>query len=73
MKGNKLAVPILVSVLLCLWLLGQLGAILLLAGLPRPLRLGAVFPVLLAAVSIYNLRERINEIRSGEEHDLDDY
>ena len=73
MKGNKLTGPILVTVLLCLWLLGQLGAILLLPGLPRPLRLGAVFPVLLAAVSIYNLRERINEIRSGDEHDLDDY
>lgn len=73
MKGSKLTGPILVTVLLCLWFVGQLGAILLFPELPQPLRLWAVVPGLLTAVSIYNLRERIKEIRSGEEDDLDDY
>lgn len=71
MKG--LAGPILVTVLLCLWFLGQLAAALLLPDLPVLLRLVAVIPAVLAAVSIHNLRERIQEIRSGEEDDLDNY
>lgn len=73
MKRSKLTGPILVTVLLCLWFVGQGAAALLLPGLPRPLRLGVAIPALLAAVSIYNLRERIKEIRSGEEDDLDNY
>lgn len=73
MRRRKLAGPILVTVLLCLWFLGQGAAALLVPGLPRPVRLGVAVPALLAAVSIYNLWERIKEIRSGEEDDLDHY
>lgn len=73
MKRGKLTGPILVTVLLCLWCLGQGAAVLLLPGLPRLLRLGVAVPALLAAVSVYNLWERIQEIRSGEEDDLDNY
>lgn len=65
--------PVLVTVLLCLWFLGQGAAVLLLPGLPRLFRLGIAVPALLAAVSIYNLWERIKEIRSGEEDDLSNY
>jgi len=71
--SGKLTGPVLVTVLLCLWFFGQGAAVLLFPGLPRPVRLGVAVPALLAAVSIYNLRERIKEIRSGEEDDLDNY
>lgn len=73
MNGRKLAGPILVTVLLCLWFLVQAAAVLLLSGLPRLFCFGVAVPALLAAVSIYNLWERIKEIRSGEEDDLDNY
>ena len=73
MRGKGLAGAITVTFLLCLWSLGQLGAVLLLPSLPRLLRLGAAVPVLLAGVSIHNLKERMQEIRSGEEDDLDNY
>lgn len=73
MKRRKLTGPVLVTILLCLWCLGQGAAMLLLPGLPRLLRFTVVIPALLAAVSGYNLWERIQEIRSGEEDDLDNY
>lgn len=74
MKKEKLAAPIVVTVLLCLWF----GTWLVMAWSARGLTLwakllGTVIPLALIGVSLYVLAQRINEIRSGDEDDLDHY
>lgn len=74
MKKGKLAAPIVVTVLLCLWF----GTWLVMAWSARGLTLwakllGTVIPLALIGVSLYVLAQRIKEIRSGDEDDLDHY
>ena len=74
MKTGKLAAPIVVTVLLCLWF----GTWLVMAWSARGLTLwakllGTVIPLALIGVSLYVLAQRIKEIRSGDEDDLDHY
>ena len=74
MKKGKLAAPIVVTVLLCLWF----GTWLVMAWSAPGLMLwtkllGTVIPLALIGVSLYVLAERIKEIRSGDEDDLDHY
>ncbi len=74
MKKRKLAAPIVISVLVGLWLLGYAVLIFLVPAIPLWIKLlGAVSPLALLGVTIYVLCERIKEIRSGEEDDLDNY
>ena len=74
MKKRKLAAPIVISVLVGLWLLGYVVLIFLVPAIPLWIKLlGAVIPLALLGVTIYVLCERIKEIRSGEEDDLDNY
>ena len=74
MKKRKLAAPIVISVLVGLWLLGYAVLIFLVPAIPLWIKmLGAVIPLELLGVTIYVLCERIKEIRSGEEDDLDNY
>ena len=74
MKKGKLAAPIGISVLVGLWLLGYAVLIFLVPAIPLWIKLlGAVIPLALLGVTIYVLCERIKEIRSGEEDDLDNY
>ena len=74
MKKRKLAAPIVISVLVGLWLLGYAVLIFLVPAIPLWIKLlGAVIPLELVGVSVYVLVERIKEIRSGEEDDLDNY
>ena len=74
MKKRKLAAPIVISVLVGLWLLGYAVLIFLVPAIPLWIKLlGAVIPLALLGVTIYVLCERIQEIRSGEEDDLDNY
>ena len=74
MKKRKLAAPIVISVLVGLWLLGYAVLIFLVPAIPLCIKLlGAVIPLALLGVTIYVLCERIKEIRSGEEDDLDNY
>ena len=74
MKKRKLAAPIVISVLVGLWLLGYAVLIFLVPASPLWIKLlGAVIPLALLGVTIYVLCERIKEIRSGEEDDLDNY
>ena len=74
MKKRKLAAPIVISVLVGLWLLGYAGLIFLVPAIPLWIKLlGAAIPLALLGVTIYVLCERIKEIRSGEEDDLDNY
>ena len=72
MKKRKLAAPIVISVLVGLWLLGYAVLIFLVPAIPLWIKLlGAVIPLALLGVTIYVLCERIKEIWSGEEDDLD--
>ena len=74
MKKRKLAAPIVISVLAGLWLLGYAVLVFLVPAIPLWIKLlGAVIPLALLGVTIYVLCERIKEIRSGEEDDLDNY
>lgn len=74
MKKGKLVAPVVVTVLVCLWLLFYLSMILLVPGVPFAFKaIGGVITLGLGAVAVYNLLERIKEIRSGEEDDLDNY
>ena len=74
MKKRKLAAPIVISVLVGLWLLGYAVLIFLVPAIPLWIQLvGAAIPLALLGVTIYVLCERIKEIRSGEEDDLDNY
>lgn len=74
MKKGKLIAPVVVTVLLCLWLGTWVGLFWSVPELPFPVKLiGAVVPLALIGVSVFVLAERIKEIRSGEEDDLDNY
>jgi len=73
-KWKKCIPPVVVTLLVCAWLLFYVLAVLVIPGLPGPLKaLGLIVPLLIGGVAIYNLVERIHEIRSGEEDDLDNY
>ena len=74
MHWKKLIAPIIITVLVCIWFLFYIAVVLWIPGAPAIVRiLGAVIPALLGGVAIYNLIQRIQEIRSGEEDDLDNY
>ena len=74
MRWKKLIAPIIITVLVCIWFLFYIAVVLWIPGAPAIVRiLGAVIPALLGGVAIYNLIQRIQEIRSGEEDDLDNY
>ncbi len=74
MKKGKLAAPVVVTALVCLELLFYMGAIVLIPEIPLPVKAaGGLIALSLGGVAIYNLWERIHEIRSGEEDDLDNY
>ena len=74
MKKGKLIAPIVITALLCLWMLFYGSVFLFVPGLPVLAKvLGGVIPLCLGGVAVYNLVERIQEIRSGEEDDLDNY
>ena len=74
MRKGKLVAPIVVTVILCACFGGCAGLIWVTPGLPLWGRLaGVAIPLALAGVSVYVLIERMKEIRSGEEDDLDNY
>lgn len=74
MKKGKLAAPVVVTVLLCLWLGGWLGLFWWEPLLPLAVKVvGTAALLALIGVSIFVLVQRIKEIRSGEEDDLDNY
>ena len=71
---KKLVAPIVITVLLCAYLVFYCVVILHLPELSFPVKLAlALIPLAFLGVAVYNLFERIHEIRSGEEDDLDNY
>ena len=74
MNKKKLAAPIIITALIVLYYIGFACACLFWDAVPLIAKiLGGIIPMLFAGVSIYVLKERINEIRSGEENDLGQY
>ena len=70
---KRLIAPVVVTAILVLYFFGWLLGCFL---LPIPFwgkLLGGIIPLALSGVSVYVLIERIQEVRSGEEDDLDNY
>lgn len=74
MKYSKLIAPVVITIILILFLMGYCAIWLLIPEVPLFIRvlLLLIFSGL-TGVSLYNLYERIQEIRSGEEDDLSQY
>lgn len=74
MHGKKMIAPIIITILFVLYYVGFACACFYIDGIPLIVKIvfGAV-PLILAAVCVYVLIERIEEIRSGEEDDLSEY
>lgn len=75
---RKLIAPVIITILCLNTFLGWIVALIVLTvlGVPVPLWLRIVISVVvlaLAAVSVWMLIERIQEVRSGEEDDLSQY
>ena len=72
-KWRKLIAPIVITVFFLIYLIGFIVACLLfdMSWLVRIA--GCVIPLALIGVFLFVLIERIQEIRSGEEDDLDNY
>ena len=72
-RSNKLAAPVIITVLLILYLFAFVF-IWTVIQVPVIIQiLGTVIPLAFVGVSIYVLVERVKEIRSGEEDDLSKY
>jgi hypothetical protein len=71
---KKIIAPIVITVIVMLYYLG-IGYIAIKAvDLPLWIKIiGLVVPLIIAGLAIYNLIERIKEIKSGEEDDLSQY
>lgn len=73
MHTKKMIAPIIIVSLLVLYYIGFFILCMLIPIAPLPKLLLGLVPLLLAGVGVYVLVERIKEIRSGEEDDLDNY
>ena len=71
MHGKKMIAPIIITILFVLYYVGFACVCFYIEGIPLIAKIvfGAV-PLILAAVCVYVLTARIEEIRSGEEDDL---
>ena len=74
MHGKKMIAPIIITILFVLYYEGFACVCFYIDDISLILKIvfGAV-PLILAAVCVYVLIERIEEIRSGEEDDLGEY
>ena len=74
MRGKKMIAPVIITILFVLYYAGFACICFFIEGIPLIVKIlfGAI-PLILAAVCVYVLIERIEEIRSGEEDDLSQY
>lgn len=71
---RKLIAPIVITVLIVLYFIGFIVVLATTTGLsPGWVIVGAVIPLCLAGAMVWVLKQRIKEIRSGEEDDLSQY
>ncbi|MCL2403485.1 MAG: hypothetical protein FWC86_04575 [Coriobacteriia bacterium] len=73
-KFRKMIAPIVITVITCLGIIGQLAVFFLIPEMPLwGTLLGVAMALLVLGAMIYVLIERIKEIKSGVEDDLDNY
>ena len=73
-RGKKKLAPIIIAALMVLYYAGFIAAIFFVPGMAIWLRLVlGIVPAALAGVAVFVTKERLNEINSGEEDDLDKY
>ena len=73
-KSGKIRTAVILAMFFCLAFIGLAAVYLSIDDLPAVIRIGyAVLMLALAAGMITVLKERIREIRKGEEDDLDNY
>lgn len=71
---KKMIAPIIIVALLVIYYIGFVIAVMFIEDIPFVLKmLMGIVPVLISGVAIFVLVERMKEIRSGEEDDLDKY
>lgn len=73
LKRKKMVAPVVIAAVLILWFAGYLLLCLLLQFPVWIKVVGCIVPLLLMGVVAFVLKERIEEIRSGEEDDLSQY
>lgn len=74
MHRGKLVAPILVGALTVAWFCFWIAACVSIPEIPLGYKIaGILVPVGLIGVTVFVMAERIKEIRSGEEDDLDNY
>lgn len=71
--AKKMAAPIVITILFLMYLVVYLGLVIMAAGWSTAMLLLAIPLIALGIGMVYVLKERIKEIRSGEEDDLDNY
>ena len=71
--AKKMAAPIVITILFLMYLVIYLGLVIMAAGWSTAMLLLAIPLIALGIGMVYVLKERIKEIRSGEEDDLDNY
>ena len=69
--AKKMAAPIVITILFLMYLVVYLGLVIMAAGWSTAMLLLAIPLIALGIGMVYVLKERIKEIRSGEEDDLD--
>jgi len=75
MAKRKMVAPIIITIIVCLWAMGQAAGVIFFASeLSLWIVITAiVIPLVFVGLMIYVLVERIRDIESGEEDDLDNY
>ena len=72
--NKKMIAPIVVAVLLVVYFVGYAAAVFVMPELPAVVKiLGVVVPLILAGYALWAAKERIEEIKGGEENDLSQY
>ena len=72
--NKKMIAPIVVAVLLVVYFVGYAAAVFVMPELPAIVKiLGVVVPLILAGYALWAAKERIEEIKGGEENDLSQY
>ena len=71
---KKMVAPIVVAILLVVYFVGYAAAVFVMPELPAIVKIfGVVVPLILAGYALWAAKERIEEIKGGEENDLSQY
>jgi len=73
-NGRKIVAPVIIAFCVIVYYIIVVFVFICIDGIPLFVKIpGILIPVAFIGVSVFVLRERINEVRSGEEDDLGKY